>query len=484
MGSSITQNQKKLDAYVTVAQDGTGDYNGTDETPIQDAIDYLETLSQGGSIYIKAGVYEINNTIHIDGAKHISLIGDGIESTEIYSNKVIDLITIGETSGTNKRGHSIKNIHFVGNDADTLTALKITNQWYCSISNVRIYGCDKGIEILGDGAGSSCALNYISDFSIATCTYGVYMDTINGSNSTSPYNNGNMFTNGYIQQCDTDVYINRPLQASNTGGECAHHKFVNCYIEVNNSAWIMIDIRNSSDNNFSNCMFDGTSSDTQIILDANSQNNYLQGGMDCIISDLGTNNRFMSAGTKGLFGTWDFKDGLTTDTIDEDSSGVGVTIDGALIQDGGASFTSQVKLNNVDANPFKLRRFTSDDQMHEIDIGDENITFTYTQDSDGDAQHFYIFNVVSASTGGGGYFFKENSTTLLKLEKNLNKSYVDFDMNSKNILNVSNVPLVTTGTTAPSTTPAKVGDIFIDTTAGNIYISKGTVNSADWVQVN
>ena len=45
-------------------------------------------------------------------------------------------------------------------------------------------------------------------------------------------------------------------------------------------------------------------------------------------------------------------------------------------------------------------------------------------------------------------------------------------------------PIVDTGTTSPSSTPSKSGDIFVDTTAGNVYIAKGTSSSADWIQVN
>lgn len=49
---------------------------------------------------------------------------------------------------------------------------------------------------------------------------------------------------------------------------------------------------------------------------------------------------------------------------------------------------------------------------------------------------------------------------------------------------ISFCPTINTGTTAPSSTPDKVGDIYTDTTAGNIYIAKGTGSSADWTQVN
>ena len=43
---------------------------------------------------------------------------------------------------------------------------------------------------------------------------------------------------------------------------------------------------------------------------------------------------------------------------------------------------------------------------------------------------------------------------------------------------------VSTGTTAPATTPDAAGDIFVDTTGDNVYVATGTTNSGDWLQVS
>lgn len=45
-------------------------------------------------------------------------------------------------------------------------------------------------------------------------------------------------------------------------------------------------------------------------------------------------------------------------------------------------------------------------------------------------------------------------------------------------------PTISSGTSAPATTPGKVGDIFVDTSTPKMYIAKGTTNSSDWVAVN
>lgn len=50
--------------------------------------------------------------------------------------------------------------------------------------------------------------------------------------------------------------------------------------------------------------------------------------------------------------------------------------------------------------------------------------------------------------------------------------------------NSSYVPFVFTGLGAPVSVPAKVGDIYIDTTNYKTYIAKGVASSADWLKQN
>lgn len=48
----------------------------------------------------------------------------------------------------------------------------------------------------------------------------------------------------------------------------------------------------------------------------------------------------------------------------------------------------------------------------------------------------------------------------------------------------SSFPLIITGTAAPTSTPAKRGDIFINKTLAKVYISTGISSSADWTLIN
>lgn len=57
-------------------------------------------------------------------------------------------------------------------------------------------------------------------------------------------------------------------------------------------------------------------------------------------------------------------------------------------------------------------------------------------------------------------------------------------------LNVSGVftnagtPTISSGTSAPSSTPTKVGDIYVDTTNLKLYFATGTSSSSDWTIAN
>lgn len=42
-------------------------------------------------------------------------------------------------------------------------------------------------------------------------------------------------------------------------------------------------------------------------------------------------------------------------------------------------------------------------------------------------------------------------------------------------------PTISSGTSAPSSTPAKVGDLYVNTTAGALYFAKAATASTDWV---
>ncbi len=46
------------------------------------------------------------------------------------------------------------------------------------------------------------------------------------------------------------------------------------------------------------------------------------------------------------------------------------------------------------------------------------------------------------------------------------------------------LPTITTGVVAPASTPSKIGNIYIDTVLGKVYMSAGITNSSDWKILN
>ena len=45
-------------------------------------------------------------------------------------------------------------------------------------------------------------------------------------------------------------------------------------------------------------------------------------------------------------------------------------------------------------------------------------------------------------------------------------------------------PQILSAGEAPSPTPVKIGDVYVNTSNGDVFIAKGTTNSTDWSQVN
>ena len=68
---------------------------------------------------------------------------------------------------------------------------------------------------------------------------------------------------------------------------------------------------------------------------------------------------------------------------------------------------------------------------------------------------------------GGIKFIKDWLRTTLKTEVDLKAV-------------ASTTPVISTGAGAPSSTPSKEGDIYIDTTNDNAYIAVGSASSSDW----
>ncbi|HBP65503.1 MAG TPA: hypothetical protein DD730_14895 [Desulfosporosinus sp.] len=73
-------------------------------------------------------------------------------------------------------------------------------------------------------------------------------------------------------------------------------------------------------------------------------------------------------------------------------------------------------------------------------------------------------------------------TTAYKLDWSANETTVNLGTDVPQLLYA--YPNISSGAVAPATTPAKIGDIYLDTVAGKVYISTNTSSSAGWKILN
>ena len=60
---------------------------------------------------------------------------------------------------------------------------------------------------------------------------------------------------------------------------------------------------------------------------------------------------------------------------------------------------------------------------------------------------------------------------------------IEADTTNNIVTNIKTRAIRTTGAGVPSSTPANIGDIYIDTSDNKFYIAMGTSSSADWKKV-
>ena len=77
----------------------------------------------------------------------------------------------------------------------------------------------------------------------------------------------------------------------------------------------------------------------------------------------------------------------------------------------------------------------------------------------------------------GGFRYQNDYSSGFVDRSLVDKAYVDNKVST-------DAPNISTGTAVPTTTPSKIGDMFVDTTNKNVYIAVGTTDSGDWEHMN
>lgn len=85
---------------------------------------------------------------------------------------------------------------------------------------------------------------------------------------------------------------------------------------------------------------------------------------------------------------------------------------------------------------------------------------------------------ITISTGGRGLGGTTEQTHVIG-------ETIRMNITAESIQEISDTfPTISSGTTAPASTPTKVGDVYLDTTAKKIYFATGISSSADWIIIN
>jgi len=88
--------------------------------------------------------------------------------------------------------------------------------------------------------------------------------------------------------------------------------------------------------------------------------------------------------------------------------------------------------------------------------------------------------LVGGASGGFDYFNLKTVSTDASI---LSWNGAGFDFQGQALVDVASVncsPTISSGSGAPASTPAKIGDIYVDTAAPAMYYAKGNSSSADW----
>lgn len=95
-------------------------------------------------------------------------------------------------------------------------------------------------------------------------------------------------------------------------------------------------------------------------------------------------------------------------------------------------------------------------------------------------------NALAGGGGGGGGGESPASTTVAGIAEIATTAEVNTGTDNTRIVSpaalaaTTTVARITSGAGAPGSTPTKVGDLYVDTTADELYVATGTASAADW----
>lgn len=179
--------------YGVMSDDGVSDVSAINAA-IDDAYNLFNYSFGGGTVYIPAGVYLIDDTIHL--RSNVTILGAG--NTLLYTENYSGAVFVGDATVTHSYIYGI--ILFSGEN--TMTGISIrsnaTGQYMqeCGFHDMTIQGCLTGISLWTDNVGFINS-NYFDNIWIEDFVNGI----VAYEGSTSAGLSGNNFNN-IVLQCD------------------------------------------------------------------------------------------------------------------------------------------------------------------------------------------------------------------------------------------------------------------------------------------
>lgn len=195
----------------------TGDGATDDSAQIQAAIDYIESLTQGGAIFFPSATYLIETALAISGLVPIQLFGEGEGSSIITVSGAINGLEMGSGSADRTIDLRISNLSINGQGALIGIVVNRLHQILldrCFIADFTVAGVDMNMAYN----------NELRDLFISDCARGIIVDE------------NNEYT--LITRCK--IYNSTNVGIHFRNGSCSGSKIMFCDIE-NNDVGIQID---------------------------------------------------------------------------------------------------------------------------------------------------------------------------------------------------------------------------------------------------
>lgn len=370
-----------------------------DGSDIQTKINSCPTI--GCLVILPPGNYTISEPIIINKSRVI-LRGSGYSTTIYITDTGEDGIVLGSPTAVETDYSGVENLRIIGKstlDGDafsTGTSLLIKNHKKGNFKDLLIYRGSIGINLLANGSGGFNTLNKFSDVEVSFMSSTGILINNNNAGDTTNFNNAQQFVNYYIH--DNELQMNISRFNSTDSGEVAHNEFINGYFDDKNVSHSLLSIDGATNTNFVNTYFDGTGTLQLFINNLSSQTKFIASDFDLLISDNGTNTKYLNDNQGFLFKT-----------------GGGNVFE--LLQGGNMTTNGSVRLNSNNGETLiSVQRAGSNTQSLSLQVDDSDVVFESIQDETSGTEGGFLFKMDSGGSLDPNFKINKGGTQIINID--------------------------------------------------------------------